>query len=372
MPQPAASRKRALLVAPEPPALGRGGGPMRTQSLLEYLQRSYDVDVVTFKLAEHSKALSARVMRNATRLLRGVPPLFDRYSGYEQQLPTGPYDLAVVEHFWCASYAPALRTRAKRLVLDLHNIESELARTHAASLSGSLTQPHWMHERFAAMYENLERKWLPRFDTLLVTSEVDRARLSHPDIRVFPNAIPLVPVPNVPQNNAMIFSGNLEYHPNVEAVRWFATHVHPNLATFLEIGEWRLVGRNSHAIEPVVRNLPRTAVIGAVDDAIRTIAEGMLCIVPLQSGSGTRFKILEAWAARKPVVSTTIGAEGLGAVNEEHLLLADSSEEFTQAILRIYREPKLREHLAATGRKLYEDRFTWDAAWRQLDETSGL
>ena len=66
-------------------------------------------------------------MRNAARLLRGTPPLFDRYSGYEDQLPAGPYDLAVVEHFWCASYATALRPRVGRLVLDLHNIESQLA-----------------------------------------------------------------------------------------------------------------------------------------------------------------------------------------------------------------------------------------------------
>ncbi len=369
MQPPANGRKRALFVSPEKPGLGMGGGALRSESLLQYLRRDYDVDIVTFTLREHSKSLASRVTRNAIRLLKNAPPLFDRYSGYEDQLPQGPYDLAVVEHFWCASYADALRTRASRLVLDLHNIESELAATHARSVTGP---KRWASERFAAMYRSLEQEWLPKFDTLLVTSDADRARLIHPDIRLFPNGVPRAPLPSVAERAAVVFSGNLEYHPNIEAVRWFARSIWPGLSSELPRAEWRLIGRNAHAIAATVHGLPNTTIVGPVDDAISAIAEGRVCVVPLLSGSGTRFKILEAWAAGRAVVSTTLGAEGLGAIHGEHLLVADSAAEFTQAILRVWKDDALRLQLAQAGRARYEQQFTWDAVWRHLDDSGGV
>ncbi len=363
---PAAEMRRALFVSPERPGLGLGGGAMRSESVLQYLRRGHAVDVVTFQLREHSKSSAAKVVRNAGRLLRGRPPLFDRYAGYEGQLPTGRYDIAVVEHFWCASYATRLRSQCGRLVLDLHNIESELAATHAAALRGP---GRWAQQQFARMYRELEREWLPRFDTLLVTSEADRARVRHPDVRIFPNAIPEVPVPQVAEKGAVVFSGNLEYHPNVEAVRWFAGEIWPRIRAAIPEAEWLLIGRNPEAVAGLASGAKLT---GPVDDAIAELAKGRVCVVPLLSGSGTRFKILEAWAAGRAVVSTTIGAEGLGARDGEHLLIADTAEEFSGAVVRVWRDAELRNRLATAGRALYLERFTWPAAWRQLDEAGGM
>jgi glycosyltransferase involved in cell wall biosynthesis len=93
-------------------------------------------------------------------------------------------------------------------------------------------------------------------------------------------------------------------------------------------------------------------------------------VVPLLSGSGTRFKILEAWAAGRAVVSTTLGAEGLGAVEGEHPLLADDADTFVAAIGRLLNDEELRARLGGAGRDLYLDRFTWPAAWRALDRAS--
>lgn len=357
--------RRALFLSPERPGLGLGGGALRSESLLQYLRRGHEVDVVTFALREHSKSPAAKVVRNAGRLLRGRPPLFDRYSGYEDQLPTGRYDVAVVEHFWCASYALPLRSQCGRLVLDLHNIESELAATHAAALRGPA---RWAQQQFARMYRELELEWLPKFDTLLVTSEADRARVQHPDVRIFPNAIPEVPVPQVAEEAAVVFSGNLEYHPNVEAVRWFAQEIWPRVAAQIPEAEWRLIGRNPEAVDFAVS----AKATGQVDDAITELARGRVCVVPLLSGSGTRFKILEAWAAGRAVVSTTIGAEGLGARDGEHLLIADTTAAFVDAVVRVWRDAELRKNLATAGRALYMERFTWPAAWRQLDEAGGI
>ncbi len=143
-------------------------------------------------LRPHSRSGLARVWRNSVRLGRGRPPLFDRYSGYESQLVAAMrserYRLGVVEHFWCASYAPLLRSRCDRLVLDLHNIESTLARTHAHAARWPASGAS---ARFAGAYARLEREWFPRFDVILVASEEDRTRVKHPDVRVFPNALPV-------------------------------------------------------------------------------------------------------------------------------------------------------------------------------------
>jgi polysaccharide biosynthesis protein PslH len=361
------NRRRALFLTPEEPVAGAGGGGLRSASLLEYLRRHYDVDVVRFVLQPHSKSQAARVWRNTLRLVRGRPPLFDRYSGYEAQLPPAGnrYDVGVVEHFWCASYADALRPRCERLVLDLHNIESQLAGTHARAARWPAS---WASARFAEAYRRLERYWLPRFDVLLVASEADRRHVAvHPCIRVFPNALPEIPLPAVPEAAAIVFSGNLEYHPNVEAVRWFRSRVWPLLREAAPDIEWRLVGRNPEGIASLTAGDARIRVIGPVEDAVAALAEARVCVVPLLSGSGTRFKILEAWAAGRAVVSTTIGAEGLDVRDGEHLIVADSPEDFSRAVVRLWKDPNLRARLGQAGRAHYLEHFTWRAAWRGLD-----
>jgi glycosyltransferase involved in cell wall biosynthesis len=367
---------RAFFLTPEEPRMGSGGGGLRSASLLAYLQRKYAVVTAGFTLRQHSKSPAARAWRNLLRLGRGVPPLFDRYSGYQQQLAAslnGRYAAGVVEHFWCASYAGLLRGCCDRLVLDLHNIESRLARTHA---NAARWPASWASKRFADAYEQLERAWLPRYDVILVASGDDRRRIrdihASADVRVFPNALPEIPMPHVPEANAVMFSGNLEYHPNVEAVRWFRDAVWPTVRQQAPEIEWLLLGSNPGAIARFTQDDPRIRVIGPVKDAVEHLAGAQVCVAPLLSGSGTRFKILEAWAAGRAVVSTTLGAEGLGARDGEHLLLADDADGFAAAILRLLHDRQLRERLGRAGRALYEEQFSWPAAWRKLDEAGGI
>lgn len=349
---------------------------MRSASLLAYLRSKYTVQTATFSLRPHSKSSPARIWRNAIRLARSRPPLFDRYSGYETQLAAalhGHYATGVVEHFWCASYADLLRPGCDRLVLDLHNIESRLAQTHARAARWPAS---WASERFARSYERLEREWLPRFDVILVASEDDRRRLldmdANFDVRVFPNALPEIPRPRITEAPAIVFSGNLEYHPNVEAVRWFRERIWPRVREQAPGIEWRLVGSNPGAITAFTGGDPRIRVICPVEDAVAHLAAAQVCIVPLLSGSGTRFKILEAWAAGRAVVSTTLGAEGLGARDGEHLLLADQADYFADAVIRVLNDDSLRVRLGDAGRALYERQFTWPAAWRTLEESGGI
>jgi glycosyltransferase involved in cell wall biosynthesis len=104
-----------------------------------------------------------------------------------------------------------------------------------------------------------------------------------------------------------------------------------------------------------------------VDDAVRELARARVAVVPLLAGSGTRFKILEAWSAGLPVVSTTIGAEGLPARDGENLLLADGGPAFADAVTRVLEDTNLRRQLGQAGRALLEKEFTWDSAWEKLD-----
>jgi glycosyltransferase involved in cell wall biosynthesis len=127
-----------------------------------------------------------------------------------------------------------------------------------------------------------------------------------------------------------------------------------------------VIGRNAHAVEKVLAGDSRIQLVGPVDDAVAEIARARVCIVPLLSGSGTRFKILEAWAAERAVVSTRIGAEGLGARNGEHLLVAEDAGSFSEAIARLYKDDGLRRKLGTAGRELYAEKFTWPVAWKAL------
>jgi polysaccharide biosynthesis protein PslH len=360
--------KRALFISPEAPVAGAGGGGLRSASLLEYLKTKYDVEVFSFDLPHHSKSTMARVWRNGWRFVKGVPPLLDRFAGFESQLTPvldgRRYALGVIEHFWCARYARVLRPHCDRLVLDLHNIESELARTHARTLKGleSIAM-----SRFGKAYERLEREWLPQFDTLLVTSEDDRHRVAHPNVIVYPNALPVIVRPDTAESDCIVFSGNLEYHPNVQAVRWFRSQIWPRIRERSSSVQWKLIGRNEHAIRSIVGDDNRIVLTGAVDDAVAALAEAKICVVPLLSGSGTRFKILEAWAAGRAVVSTSLGAEGLGAMHEKHLLIADDAAAFADAVTHLLQDPALRQQLGDAGRELYLERFTWEAAWKALE-----
>jgi glycosyltransferase involved in cell wall biosynthesis len=218
--------------------------------------------------------------------------------------------------------------------------------------------------RFASAYRRLEREWIPQYDVVLVASEADRARVKHPNVHVYPNALPEIARPAVEERDCIVFSGNLEYHPNIEAVRWFRSTIWPRIG---EKTEWRLIGRNPEAVARLVAGDDRIRVIGVVDDAVAAIAEAKVCVVPLRSGSGTRFKILEAWAAARAVVSTSLGAEGLGARPGEHLVIADDPVKFADAIVRLLNDPGERRRLGESGRQLYLERFTWQAAWRELE-----
>jgi glycosyltransferase involved in cell wall biosynthesis len=306
---------------------------------------------------------------NSSWVARRVPPLVDRFSGVGREIGEAlegmRYDIGIVEHFWCAPYGGRMAEVCGRTVLDLHNIESVLHQRCAEVESGATAVAHRV---FSGACLELERTWLPRFSEVLTASENDaeRARAIAPGARVtvYPNALPLAPLPPRASEDAIVFSGNMEYHPNISAVRFFRREVWPSLRERWPALVWRLAGKNPEAVRRFTAGDPRIQALGPVDDAIRELARAKVAVVPVLAGSGTRLKILEAWAAGTPVVSTTLGAEGLGARDGEDLLLADGGPAFAEAVSRLLACTDLRQRVGMAGRLLLEKEFTWEAAWK--------
>ena len=388
------ARPTALLLAPEAPYPVAGGGALRTASLLEYLARRYDTDAIVFRqpdapdpafprnlirrllvldLPYHARSLPAKAARNLSRMLRGVPPLLDRFRGFGDRiagwLDGRRYQLGLIEHFWCAPYREQLAGHCERVVLDLHNVESAL---HARCAQSEGWPAALAHRRFHHASLALERALLPRFDLVLASSEADagRVRAIAPTSRtgVFPNTIQFIPRPHPAEQDAIIFTGNLEYHPNQTAVRFFRSRIWPLLRARWPTLIWRLAGKNPDAVRKYVREDQRIELIGPVEDAIAYLARAKVAVVPLLAGSGTRFKIVEAWAAGRAVVSTSSGAEGLPVHNGEHLLIADSAEDFAQAVSALLESSERRSALGSAGRQLYERCLTWEAGWSSLEK----
>jgi glycosyltransferase involved in cell wall biosynthesis len=388
-------RPSALFLAPEAPYPIAGGGSLRSASLLEYLGRRYDVDLIVFRqpgapdpaslipgrlvrrvtvldLPPNRRSFAARALRNAGRVARRTPPLVDRFAGFSAQiaraLSGARYDLGVIEHSWCAPYLEQVSPVCTRTVLDLHNVESVL-HGRCAEAEGRATAT--AHRVFQRASRELERAWLPRFSLVLTTSQADaalaRAMAPQARVAVYPNALPPTPLPAAGDEEAIVFSGNMEYHPNLTAVRFFRREVWPRLRDRWPLLVWRLVGKNPAAVERFTAGDPRIEVAGPVVDAVCELARSRVAVVPLLTGSGTRLKILEAWAAGLPVVSTTIGAEGLPVLDGENALLADGAEAFAGAVTRLLTCTELRQQLGSAGRLLLEKEFTWETAWKMLD-----
>jgi len=381
-----------LMLSPEPPYPLQSGGACRTASLLHYFAQYAEVDLILLSeggqpavlppglvrsqdvitLPVHRKTLAARYLRNARRAIAGIPPLVDRFAGLENQIArtvaNRHYDLAVIEHFWCAPYVETIGNACASTVLDLHNVESVLHRRCAEVSDGLMKLGH---SRFTAASRNLEVSLLPRFSMVLAASDSD-ARTVHaiaPDARVtvYPNSLPLVPVPVLNERYMVVFSANFEYHPNIDATRFLLNDIWPEVHRRHPDLILRLVGRGDRSIRHLLSAGQGIETSGPIPDALAEIAQASIVIAPLRAGSGTRIKILEAWAAARPVIATPLAAEGLSATDGENILLARDGPAFANAIDALLADESARRRLGAGGRRTFEDFYSWNAAWIKLD-----
>lgn len=247
------------------------------------------------------------------------------------------------------------------------------------------------HTRIAGMLEVNRIRWFqartaPLFDASFVASEVDADRLQsciggYRPV-VVPNGVDLGYFHNTlqgkPDGNILVFTGHMSYEPNVDAVLYFCRQILPAIVAKVPGTHLLVVGMQPHpSVLALEHECPGiVTVTGEIADVRPYLAQSSVSIVPLRSGSGTRLKILEAMAMRRPVVSTAIGCEGLVAKNDRHLLIRDDPAEFAQAVINLLNDTGKWNQLANAGRELVEEHYGWNVlaglmarTWQNLIES---
>ncbi len=275
-------------------------------------------------------------------------------------------DVLVVEHVQLLPYARGVRAALR--VLDMHNVESSLARRIGESSSGPRA---WAWRAEARALRALERHGAGAVDVVAVVSELDRVTLGaivdHPRVVVVPNAWD-EPAPLPPAEGPVAsFVALLSWGPNVDAAVWFCREVWPRVTAELPTARLQLVGRNPTA---EVRALagPTVEVTGTVPDLEPWYARTRVSLAPLLAGGGSRLKILESLAAGRPVVATTIGAEGLEDLVGRGVVIADEPQDMAAALLGLLTDPGRSAELGHAGAVAVGTDHSWSAAVRPLLE----
>jgi len=262
---------------------------------------------------------------------------------------------------------------APRRVVDCDDVETEKWRAYLDAGSGSPVE-RLQRRVELPMWRRLQAEVVGWADAVTVCSELDAARLGAGNVAVVPNTYPepastAASAPSVdPAAPQLLMVSNWGTDQNVDAARYAAHVVLPEVHRLLPGARLRLVGRRSERIADLVGS-PGVEVVGAVDEVAGELAAADVVVVPMRFGGGTRLKVLEAWAHRTPVVSTVLGAEGVQAVDGVQLLLRDAPAEFAAAIRDVIVDGAMRARLVDAGEQLYRQSFRPQAA---IDAVTGL
>ena len=166
----------------------------------------------------------------------------------------------------------------------------------------------------------------------------------------------------------LIFTGKMDFRPNIDAALWFGQEVLPLIQTVHPHTTFAIVGQRPHPRLDVLRDNPGITITGYVDDVRPYIAGATVYVVPLRVGGGTRLKIMEAMAMGKAVVSTSVGAEGFPVVSGKELILADEPAAFAQAVVKLLDNPMRRLELGRTGQSLAHANYGWESLVPRLEQ----
>jgi glycosyltransferase involved in cell wall biosynthesis len=294
--------------------------------------------------------------------------------------------------------ADVLRTNTIDAIIASTEITAQYAlhsqRTPASTVKileehNSLTR--WMRERYAEQTNLAQRMrcWVSwqktrryearlfrQFDLVTMVSEQDRAVCltdlpgHRGQVEVVSNGVDCThnrPGLAEPQPDALVFNGSLTYSANYDAMRWLLAEIYPRIRAQVPGISLTITGSISGVDLAGLALDDSVHLTRFVDDVRIPVAEAAVCVIPIRQGGGTRLKILEAMAAGSPVVSTSIGAEGLEVADGEDIILADSPEHFADGIIRLLRDPERSERLRTNGRGLVAQRYDWRAIAPRLD-----
>ncbi len=233
----------------------------------------------------------------------------------------------------------------------------------------------------ARRVKRYEGRLINTCDHTLAVTEIDRRALlqaaangsaaRQPKISVIPIAVDsskLTPIQRTPGSLNILTLGTLHYPPNADGIRWFFNEVFPLVQQQIPAVTLTIVGKNppQDFLQADAQN-PAIRVTGYVPELAPYMEEAALMVVPVRAGGGMRVRILEAFSRAMPVVTTTIGLEGIEAQPERDVLVEDTAPRFAGAVVRLLRDAGLQSRLAANGRKLIEARYDWQVVLGRID-----
>jgi glycosyltransferase involved in cell wall biosynthesis len=264
-----------------------------------------------------------------------------------------------------------------RSIGDAHNVEHDVL-ARAAAITDSL--PLKLYYRMQARSTRHDEVRLARrFSEVWATSSRDAEQfiIARGDRRVavVPNGIRVVPadpeaahcdLADADRGLVLLFVGLMSYFPNSDAIEYFLDEIFPAVTARLPDARLRIVGADPPR-RIRARAVHNVDVVGRVPDVAPYYRQASAFIVPLRCGGGTRVKVLEAMLHRAPVISTTLGCEGLQVRHDHSVLLADTPEAFADAVVRVCRDRTLARRIVAGG----SDLVTTEYDWRQIGDTVG-
>jgi glycosyltransferase involved in cell wall biosynthesis len=392
---------RSICISDTYPDLGSGYG-IRLLHVVRALAELGDVDVVSIDNEDLLPGLPTEPPPFATRALnlgrrddrRGIVRDVTRWyaSGRPRRLVwqdwdpaiaalrgwlREPYDLVWLSHADVGTRLLDLLPGVP-VIVDLDNLEDEKLRRRSEAHAYRLGFGGWhRHPRRLASYL-LDRADIRRWEAVqhelvataswaVVCSEVDRKRLGGEGrIAVIPNAYDGQPVPHRDATHpVMTLISLLRYAPNADAAIYLAEEVLPLVRRRHPDVELRIVGRHDTNLESLA-TIPGVTLTGFVEDVSDELARADVIAAPIRFGSGTRVKLLEAFASRVPVVTTTLGCEGLWVEDGVHVLIGDDPATFAGWVCSLIEDPALGQRLADEAHELWRDRYTGDRVRRMI------
>ena len=340
--------------------------------------RQFCARVETASFPAHQRSRLAKAPSMLRYVLQGKPPDLmllhsEELVGKIQDLfSTLPFDIVQIESVMGLYLEVLPQNRSYKSIQMFQNVESsQFARIARVERRGYGKLRAWINSISMRYWEH---RYAENFDRCTTVSELDQQMLMKANPRlqidVIPNGVDtekyqLLPVS--PEKSSLMFIGNMGYPPCVDAVLYFCSEILPLIREAIGPIELWIVGADPR---PEVLRLDGggVRVTGRVPDVVPYYQQSTVCVVPLRAGGGTRLKILEAMALGRPVVSTTIGCEGLEVVDGEHIYIADTPEKFAEKTVRLLRDRRSYQRMRTNGRQLVEARYSWDEIAQRLME----
>lgn len=404
---------KILFLTPQLPYPPRQGTTIRNDGLIRHLAERHTIDLLTFVIPEQEPDHNSPLYHACRRIAylpqpvrsarqRAIDTLRSPFPDMALRLESPAmhtlvqswladgYDLVQVEGIEMAQYGfhalahQSAGTQRPYLIFDDHNCEYLLQQRNALT---DLRHPkRWPAAAYSLIQwqklRRYERQICQRADAVLAVSPVDQAALQRlaPDttIAMIANGINIDQANSTPATHhpppatpTLLFTGKMDYRPNVDAVLWFADEVLPSILLKAPEVRFQIVGMNPHPRLDRLRDTPAIEITGAVESVVPYFAAATVYVVPLRVGGGTRFKVLDAMLHHKAIVSTTLGVEGLGVSDGQELLLADTPVTFAAAVLRLLEDANnagwLSKQLGVNANHFVKQHYSWEAIIPRLE-----